>query len=220
MIDKKLGELLRSKGNSYKDIADALQCSVAWCKLNLKDVVQLTPEIESVKELTVKAKSKDAITSGDITVATRKLYPTNNFTKEQKEEDLKNIKRIRDKVKVDDDSVIRPYWLVPDQATESFHALLRLLEERDNRDQEDIDNYRAQFGLDTSYSESIGYALLSMSARGSKILKRSVVTEINRIADIAEVLDARNQPKTFKDSKEGVRIKNPIDLSDIDHLIY
>lgn len=48
--------------------------------------------------------------------------------------------------------------------------------------------------------------------------------EIDRIANIVEVLEERNNSvetkKPLVDSKEGVRIKNPIDLSDIEEFIY
>ena len=48
--------------------------------------------------------------------------------------------------------------------------------------------------------------------------------EIDRIANIVEVLEERNKSTETKtnivDSEEGVRIKNPIDLSDIEEFIY
>lgn len=64
-----------------------------------------------------------------------------------------------------------------------------------------------------------------MSAKGSIIIiKRPVALEIDRIANIVEVLEERNNSvetkKPLVDSKEGVRIKNPIDLSDIEEFIY
>ena len=102
----------------------------------------------------------------------------------------------------------------------------------------------AEFDLDESYINSLKYALYSMSTIGSKILKHSVVHEIDRIGEIVEELEKRNNPipevkinvvpkvtpqkkahtvevpADFKNSKEGVRIKNPIDLSDIEEFIY
>ena len=105
-----------------------------------------------------------------------------------------------------------------------YYTFLRKLQERDERLQEDIDEIRQEFGLDASYSDSIAYALVTMSAKGSIIIKRPVALEIDRIANIVEVLEERNKSTETKtnivDSEEGVRIKNPIDLSDIEEFIY
>lgn len=214
MIDRTKAKELRELGMTYDEISKELGCSVAWCKLNLKGVTKHVMEDTTVKKLVVKAKSKTGITSGDISHEARKIYP-HDFSKEQVEEHEKNTRRIRTKVKSEDE-----------------------------RDQEDIDDLRAEFDLDESYANSLKYVLYSMSTIGSKILKHSVVHEIDRIGEIVEELEKRNNPipkvkinvvpkvtpqkkahtvevpADFKNSKEGVRIKNPIDLSDIEEFIY
>jgi len=243
MIDRTKAKELRELGKTYDEISKELGCSVAWCKLNLKGVTKHVMEDATVKKLVVKAKSKTGITSGDISHEARKIYP-HDFSKEQVEEHEKNTRRIRTKVKSEDGTLIRPYWVVPDQAQAIFYSMLRKLQAKDERDQEDIDDLRAEFDLDESYVNSLKYALYSMSTIGSKILKHSVVHEIDRIGEIVEELEKRNNPipkvkiivvpkvipqkkaytvevpEDFKDSKEGVRIKNPIDLSDIEEFIY
>lgn len=216
MIDRQKALELREKGATYAEIALELKCSVDWCKRNLKGVPKHTNEKEVVKDLIKRAKSKIAITSGDIVIESRKLHP-NNFSKESMEAEVKHVKRLRDKVKTDKDSVIRPYWLEPTQSRGIFYAVLRTLQERDERLQEDIDAIRQEFSLDTSYSDSLAYALLSMSAQGSKILKRSVVTEINRIEAIVDELEKRNH-------STSVTLPNKpphhVDFSDIENYIY
>jgi hypothetical protein len=223
MINKEKAIELRTQGLTYLEISKLLECSVDWCKVNLKGVPKKpksTELKEIITDLVKRAKSKEGITSGCIRKETRKLYG-NDFSKEQNELEIKNMKSIRDKVKTHKDSVIRPYWLIPECSREVYHAVLRKLQERDEREQEDIDEIRSMFGMDESYSDSIAYALLSMSSNGSKILKRSVVTEINRIGDIVDVLEERNTFKTrvVYDS-DCAEVKSPIDLSDIEHLIY
>ena len=217
MVDKVAAIELREKGGTYKEISEALGCSVDWCKLNLKGHGKHANEKPTVQSLIKRAKSNTGITSGDVTIAARTLYP-NNFSKEQMEAEAKHTKRIRDKVKADEDSVIRPYWLEPTQARGIFYALLQTLKDRDERLLEDIDSIRSQFDLDETYVDSLAYALLSMSSKGSKILKRSVVTEINRIEEIVDVLESRNTAV-----KPKVQTKKPphhVDFSDIEHYIY
>jgi len=231
MVDKIKAKELREQGMTYDAISVELNCSLDWCKRNLKGVTKYVMEDDTVQELIKRAKSKDGITSGDISHEVGKIYPR-VYTKEGIEEHEKKVRRVRTKIKAEEGTLIRPYWIQPEQSEAMYHSMLRLLQAKDERDQEDIDSFRAEFDLDETYVNSIKYALYSMSSIGSKILKHSVVQEINRIGEIVEVLEERNSkpkekiaftkavPKTFKDSKEGVRIKNPIDLSDIDHLIY
>ena len=217
MIDKEKAEKLREQGLTYAEIAEALNCSVVWCKKNLSTTPKNVAEKEAVSGLIKRAKSSSAITSGDIVIESRKLHP-NNFSKEQMEAEVKHIKRIRDKVKTDKDSVIRPYWLEPTQARGIFYAVLTTLQERDERLLEDINDIRRQFDLDETYVDSLAYALLSMSSKGSKILKRSVVTEINRIEDIVDTLEVRNSSV-----KPKVKVNKPphhMDFSDIEEFIY
>lgn len=223
MVDKIKALKLREDGKTYKEIAEELDCSVDWCKRNLQGHCKHTKEKPVVEKLTKRAKLKHGITSGEIKMEVRKLYP-NDFSKEDKENEIKHINRFKAKVKKDKDSIIRPYWLVPENAQDIFYAVLRKLQERDDRLQEDIDDIRQEFGLDASYSDSLAYALVTMSAKGSIIIKRPVALEIDRIANIVEVLEERNNStetkKPLVDSKEGVRIKSPIDLSDIEEFIY
>lgn len=82
--------------------------------------------------------------------------------------------------------------------------------------EEDINDIRQKFNLDETYVDSLAFALLAMSSKGSKILKRSVVTEINRIESIVDVLESRNP-------EVKPRVNKPphhLDFSDIEELIY
>ena len=219
MVDKIKALKLREDGKTYKEIADELDCSVDWCKRNLQGHCKHTKEKPSVEKLTKRAKLKHGITSGEIKMEVRKLYP-NDFSKEDKENEIKHINRFKVKVRKDKDSIIRPYWLVPENAQDIFHLLLRKLQERDEQLQEDIDEIRQEFGLDTTYSDSLGYALVTMSAKGSSIIKRPVAVEIDRLANIVEVLEDRNKHTETKKTTSKESVKNPIDLSDVEEFIY
>ena len=233
MVNKVKAKELRELGWTYIEISKELGCSVAWCKLNLKGVTKHVMEDATVKDLVSRAKSKEAITSGDITYATNKIFP-HSYSKEDQEQSERNVKRIRSKVKAEDGTLIRPYWIIPERPRDIYYSMLRILQAKDERDQEDIDALRAEFGLDASYTKSLQYALYSMSSIGNSILGHSVVNEIDRLEDIVSELERRNPvqnkrvkkhfttsvPDDFVDSSDGVRIKNPIDLSDIEDYIY
>ena len=212
MVNKAKAVELREAGLTYQQIADEIGCSVDWCKRNLQDYGRLAAERPAVRRLIELSKKNGGITSADILKEVRNLYP-NDFSKESKQEEERHVKRIRSKVKMDKDVIIRPKWLLPDQAKDIFYAILRKLQDRDERFQEDIDEIRQEFGLDHSYTNSIAYALLTMGDRGSIFLGRSVATEIDRLSDIVEVLDKRN--------KENMKVKVPQKIkpmSDFDDL--
>ena len=51
MVDKNKAIALRNEGLSYNDIAKALNCSVAWCKLNLKDAKKKLSVSEKIAKI-------------------------------------------------------------------------------------------------------------------------------------------------------------------------
>ena len=221
MVDKVKALELRESGLTYQQIADELKCSLDWCKRNLKGHCKHTIERPTVQKLINSAKLKSGITSGDIKAQARALYPE-DFTKGsgKKDEQAKHIKRIKAKVKKDKQALVRPYWLIPEDAKDIFHSMLRKLQQRDEQLQEDADEIRQEFNLDASYSESIMYALITMSAKGSIIMKRSVVKEIDRLGDLAEELEIRNIDKTNGKPVATIKVKDHLDLSDIEAYIY
>ena len=245
MVDKLKAKELRELGKTYDEISKELGCSVAWCKLNLKGVTKHVMEDITVKSLITKAKGKAGITSGDVKREVNRIHPSDN-TPENKEIKENSERRIKAKIRANDDTLIRPYWVVPEHARDIFYSMMRKLQAKDERDQEDIDDLRAEFGLDESYANSLKYALYSMSTMGSDLLGYSVVSEINRIERIVDELEKRNNssesikiqskvkpnvktpkraycadvPESFINSRAGVKIENPIDFSDIEELIY
>ena len=40
MVNKDLAQTMKEQGLTYKEIAEALNCSEAWCKKNLKGVTK------------------------------------------------------------------------------------------------------------------------------------------------------------------------------------
>jgi len=221
MVDKVKALELRESGLTYQQIADELKCSLDWCKRNLKGHCKHTIERPTVQRLISSAKLKSGITSGDIKAQARALYP-DDFVKGsgKKDEQAKHIKRIKAKVKKDKQALVRPYWLVPEDAKDIFHSMLRKLQQRDEQLQEDVDEIRQEFNLDSSYSDSLMYAMVTMSAKGSIIMKRSVVKEIDRLGEIVEELELRNNDKAKGKQVATVKVKDHLNFSDIEEYIY
>ena len=217
MVNKEKAVELREAGYTYPEICAELGCSIDWCKRNLKGYGRLAAERPAVQRLMELSKKQGGITSLDILKEVRNLYP-NDFSKEAKEEEVKHIRRIKAKVKMDKDVIVRPQWMLPDHAKEIFYAVLRKVQDRDERLQEDIDDIREQFGLDHKYTNSLAYALVTLGEKGSIFLGRSVATEIDRLSDIVEVLDKRNQENMKV--KVPQKIKPMSDFDDLADFMY
>jgi len=220
MVDLVKAKELRESGKTYDEISKELDCSLAWCKLYLKGVTKNIMEVDAMDKLLVKAKSNTGITSGEISYALCKVKP-HERTKEETEAHEKSVRRVKTKIKAQDGTLIRPYWVVPEQAEAIYHSMLRKLQAKDERDQEDIDNLMEEFGLDESYVTSLKFALYSLSTIGSSILKHSVVDEINRIGEVVEELESRNAEVKPKEIKQTGKSKHVWpDFSDIESYIY
>lgn len=217
MIDKAKAVALREQGFNYEQIAAEVGCSVGWCKINLKGVTKDLKENDLVAKLVAMARTKKGITAGDIAREVKEVFP-NDYSKEQKEDHRRNVNRIKAKVKAHEGVTVRPYWMPPEQARDMFYTMMQKIQDRDERDQEDIDEIRAEYGLDESYIPSIRYALYSLSAIGSKFLGYSVVHEIDRLSDVVDDLEKKN-PAVVKQVSTGVA-QDTIDYKDMEDFMY
>ena len=66
MVDKLKAIKLREMGKSYDEISKKLDCSVAWCKLNLRDIDKHKKRSSVLATLVEVCKQKGYLTSGDI----------------------------------------------------------------------------------------------------------------------------------------------------------
>jgi len=190
MIDKKKAIELREMGLSYDDIAKEIKCSVVWCKKNLKGVSKNTNEKGAINDLIKKAQSKDMLTKGEILKEIRKIQP-NDFTKESIDIEDKTMKRFKEKIKVVDDTKIRPYWMKPDAPMAILFDVLREVHDADLRMHEAINNIRETHNMDESYIKSLMYAINNLTQAGNRGIPIGV--EMNRLEDLASELERRNK---------------------------
>lgn len=189
MVDKIKAIELREEGLSYEQIAKELNCSIVWCKKNLKAISKNTNEKGLIKELTNKAQSKDMLTNGEIIKSLRTIYP-NDFSKEKQETEDKAMKRFKQKIKVSGDAVIRPYWMIPSNPSAILYDVLREVHDFDLRMHEAINNIRSKHGLDETYIKSLMYAINNLTQAGNK--GAPIAIELNRLEEIANELEKRN----------------------------
>ena len=220
MIDKVKAIELREQGLSYKDIASELGCSIDWCKQNLKAVSKNTQEKKLIKSLSLKAKSRQGITTGEILKELRTIQP-NDFSKEQKVLEDKAMKRLKDNLGKEPKALVRPYWMKPEDARLSLKLVLQAVNAIDERLYEYVNEIRQELNLDESYIKSLSYVINRLTFAGSAISPEPTQNFLDRMEKITNELEERNKdvPKVVYDSY-CAEVKNPVDLSDIDHLIY
>ena len=167
MIDKQSAQKMREAGHTYKHIAQTIGCSEAWCKQNLSHIVKNTKEQDILAQTILIAQSKDGITNQQIRNVIRSFYPT-TFSKEDKLLEDKVFNKIKSKLRKEDNCLVRPYWMQPHKANESFIALMQSTKLVSDRIEEEVSYFLDLFDLDTSYANSVRWAIVSLTYAGSK----------------------------------------------------
>lgn len=167
MIDKQSAQKMREAGHTYKHIAQTIGCSEAWCKQNLSHIVKNTKEQDILAQTILIAQSKDGITNQQIRHVIRSFYPT-TFSKEDKLLEDKVFNKIKAKLRKEPNCLVRPYWMQPHKAHESFIALMQSTKLVSDRIEEEVSYFLDLFDLDTSYANSVRWAIVSLTYAGSK----------------------------------------------------
>lgn len=167
MIDKQSAQKMREAGHTYKHIAQTIGCSEAWCKQNLSHVVKNTKEQDILAQTVLIAQSKDGITNQQIRNVIRSFYPT-TFSKEDKLLEDKVFNKIKSKLRKEPNCLVRPYWMQPHKANESFIALMQSTKLVSDRIEEEVVYFLDLFNLDNSYANSVRWAIVSLTYAGSK----------------------------------------------------
>jgi bacterioferritin-associated ferredoxin len=167
VVDKQLAQQMREAGHTYKHIAQTIGCSEDWCKRNLSKVVKNTKEKEILAQTIELAQSKDGVTNQQIRNVIRTFYPT-TFSKEDKLLEDKMFNKIKTQLRKEDNCVVRPYWMQPQQANESFIALMQATKLVSDRIEEEVVYFLNLFNLDSSYVNSVRWAIVSLTYAGSK----------------------------------------------------
>jgi len=196
-VDVQQAHKLREEGCTYKEIAQTIGCSEDWCKRNLKFVVKNQKDEEILAQTIKRAKSVDGITNIEIRRIIRTLH-TNSFCKEDRQREDKIFNRIKVKLRKIDGCLVRPYWLQPQQAQQSFDALMQSTRLISDRVEEEVASFIELFDLDESYTNSIRWAIVSLTHAGSKLGSGTdIQSTINNLENLVTNLRDRNTPLHF-----------------------
>lgn len=198
-INLEQATILRKQGLSYPAIAKELNCSLDWCKRNLSDVQKNVKENDTMKVLVAKAKSSRGITSGEIARKAAEITPINpDWTaKEKSQNEAKVMQRLRTKVKTYDDTIVRPYWMKPEDAHKSLQLVLQAVNLIDERVYEQVQDMIKELDLDDSYIDSFTRAITQMSYGGNLLQHVNVRQLTESYAKTAEELEKKNNAKNI-----------------------
>ena len=193
MKTKEHATLLREQGLSYAEVAQQTGYSVDWCKKNLKDVQKNRHEKVVIEQAIKKAQSTDGISNGEITYLVRSIYPLDLNNKEYATMVEKAKARFKAAINKSPNTVIRPYWMQPENAQLSLNAVLSAVDNISQRMTDIVFDIRQSFGLDLSYDNSLRYAIIKM-LQGSTLAREGMENHCNLLSEIANELDRRNRP--------------------------
>ena len=188
--DKQEAIALREQGLSYREIAQQTGYSIDWCKQHLKGVSKNKEEKDLLMEAVHLAQSNTGITTGDIIRLVQIMYPYNN-TKEQEDAQRRGILRFKSYIKKQPNTLIRPYWMKPENANLSFQSILSIVDNVSIHMNEEIIAIRKQFDYDTSYDKSIRFAVIKM-LYCSGLLKEGVENHCAMLEEVVVELEKRN----------------------------
>lgn len=190
MVDKVLATRLREEGLSYADIAKEVECSIDWCKQNLKGVSKNSIEKKAIAEAISLAQTKDGITNGEIKFAVRSVYPFEN-NKEYETMEKKAIARFKDAINKSENTVIRPYWMQPENAQISFNMVLAAVDNIGMHMTDEVDHIRKTLNFNQSYDNSLRYAIIKM-LMSSTLCAEGIENHCDYLSNVANKLEAKN----------------------------
>lgn len=210
-IDKEKAVALRLGGMSLQDVADALECSLGWCKANLKGVKQANKDKELIESVRKLGRSNVGVTTGEIKLLTMKHHNSLKGTElEDKVSDIKKAARRGNK-----DVIVRPYWMLPDCPRDCTLAMLEYANEVYTFKQQLADKYMEQFNLDASYGKTVVHALTMLSAgENSKLMPQGLLSYGATLERIQDALDSRNNPSYKSVSTKQDEYFAEVDMED------
>lgn len=193
-IDVEKAKQLRLEGMTLQQVADTLNCSLAWCKANLKGVKQPNKDKAMIDEIRKLGRTKQGVTTGEIRNLVLKQYSLKGKPLQDKIAEMKRVARRDNK-----DVVIRPYWMLPDMARDCTTTMLEYANEVWEFKEHLANKYRQTYNLDTTYTNAIVYGLTAMSAGDkSMLLPQGMMDYGYQLEKLQDELAARNT-----DSVEG-----------------
>jgi DNA-binding CsgD family transcriptional regulator len=129
MIDKELAIKLKESGLTNKEIAQNLGCSEGWCRKYLRGVKRKDISQEDFEILQHKGRSPECITTGEVY---SKLLIKGNSPEDKKQRKLA-LRRTKEKLKEDEEVIIRQAWIHPERARFSYNNMLLYINDLNER---------------------------------------------------------------------------------------
>lgn len=188
-IDVEKAKELRLSGMSLQDVATAMGCSLAWCKVNLKGIKPQNKDKPIVEEVRKRGRTTHGVTVAEIKFFVRGVYPElKGKDLEKKVSDIKRTSR-RD----NPDVLIRPYWMAAETPRDAVTMMLEYANEVWQFKEHLADNFRRAFDMDASAHNSVIHALTAMSAGDhSKLLPQGLLSYGYQLDKIQTELESRN----------------------------
>lgn len=187
-IDIEKAKQLRLEGMTLQQVADTLNCSLAWCKANLKGVKQPNKDKAMIDEIRKLGRSKQGVTTGEIRNLVLKQYDLKGKPLQAKVAEMKRVARRDNK-----DVLIRPYWMIPEIARDCTTTMLQYANEVWEFKEHLANKYRQAYNLDASYTNAIIYGLTAMAAgENSMLLPQGLIEYGYQLEVLQDSLDGRN----------------------------
>lgn len=190
MIDIKKATELREQGWSYPQIAQELDCSVDWCKRNLASVSKNKNEKKVIEEAIKIAQSPDGITNRQIRHLVQTIYPY-EATKEYEQIESKAMARFKAAINRTPNTVVRPYWMHPQNAQYSFNLVLSAVDAITHNMNDEVNYIRKQLDYGANVDPSIRFAIIKLLL-GSGLVPEGAENHCNTLADIVNRLEDKN----------------------------
>jgi hypothetical protein len=190
-VDFEKAKKMRLLGSTYVEIAEAMPCSVVWCKKYLKGLVaqKVSDDKSSVDLVRDMGRTKFGVTSGEIKMIVLKNYPP--MEKKEIAEKVSAIKKAARRG--NEDVIVRPYWMLPDCAQDCTNTMMDMAQDLHERQQELSTKYRKLYDLDESYQNSVAYYLSVLSAGNyTALMPQGLAKYGEQLQGIVEHLEARN----------------------------
>lgn len=200
-VDKTKAIKLREQGMSYKDVAQELGCSEAWCKINLKSVQKNVGEKNAINHCISLALSLQGITYSEILRSIQSVYSYAD-TKEQRVEERKAMTRFRNAINKVGGTVIRPYWMQPANAQQSLTSVLQAVDDISVRINDEIEFIRRKYDMNSSYDKSLRTTIIKMLMCSK--LPEGIEAYCDHLSSVANKLEDRlcDKGSTFSNSIE------------------
>ena len=198
--DRQIAVELRSKGMTYKEIVSKMEnrVTIDWCKLNLKGVVNATPEAtvkETVLSMALRPQGVTYHECCNVFVEQGLCYETINEEEDGERTMYDTYQKIKRSVKdKNSEAVFRPVWLDPNNAKACLQEILQLSDNLYCRFQSYVNDYmEAMFPEDYNNKEIRKSVEYELSALGIPFkIKESVIDRCDRNSVVVLKLQERN----------------------------